>query len=105
MPNWLVSIALLLLAIWRINGELKYRDQKLFLAEVGGHWIDKTKLSKAIRSYLYVQLAFFVFLPIFPVLTYIKILHPYLWHIAIGFLCLWFSAVIYWFKVYSAKRS
>lgn len=104
MPNWLISIVLLVLAIWKIRGELKYRNQQLFLAEVGGDWIDKTKLPKAIRSYLYLQITFFVFLPIFAILTYVKTLHPYLWHIVLGFLGLWFGAVVCWFKYYFAKE-
>lgn len=88
IPNWLLVLVLMLLAVWKIKHVRRYRrHHNLFIREVAGDkWIDRNKLSDAIRYHIYLESYFFSSIPILGALSYIKPLVPYMWHILISFL-------------------
>ena len=103
MGNWLISLVLLVLATWKIDKILRYRNHDLFLKEVGGDWIDRSRLAEAVRAFLRIEILFFSLLPIFPVITYIEMLKPYLWHIFTVIFGPIFAAHLWWVFYYSSR--
>ena len=103
MPNWGVSLVLFILAAWKIPKSLRYRDHKFFLKEVGGEWLDKSRVDSAVKTYILLEVSMFLFLPIFTLTTYFQSLHPYLWHIALAFLGGWFCLAISWFVIFKDR--
>ncbi|MDT4288490.1 hypothetical protein RO575_02870 [Methylomonas sp. MO1] len=104
MPNWIISIIMLMLAIWKIDRLLRYRNHDLFLKEVGGDWLDRSRLAEAVRVFLRIEILFFSSLPIIPAVTYIEFLKPYLWYVFAVIFGPIFVAHLWWLFYYSARR-
>ena len=105
-PNWLIALVLTLIATWKIKRVLRYRDNdNLFIKEITSNdWIDKSKLKDAIRYYIYREALFYIALPIFAVISYVRPLAPYLWPIAISILVSYSLGFIWWDRKFSAKK-
>ena len=105
-PNWLIALALTLIATWRIKRVLRYRyDSDLFVKEIAGNnWIDKSRLEVAIRYYIYMEAFFFISLPIFVVISYVELFREYLWHIAIFILLSHGMGLFWWDRKFSVRK-
>ena len=104
MPLWSVQIILLAIAIWKIKKVLRYRHSTtLFINEVGGDWIDRTNLSKAIKLYIAHEASFFVFILAVTGLLYLESFKPFAWHVVITFFVVWFCAYLWWSSHFTAK--
>jgi hypothetical protein len=105
MPLWSVQIILLVIAIWKIKNVLRYRNSTtLFINEVGGDWIDKTKLEKAKKLFIAHEATLFIFILPFSWLLYLESFKPIAWHVLITFLIVWFCAYLWWTFHFTAKN-
>jgi hypothetical protein len=106
LPTWLIHIVVLGVSYFRIKELLKYRrDTRLFTKEFAFDWIDPNQRKAAIRSYVRIEVAFFVFLSTFPFLTYFDFFRPsFLRTIAFTVCAFWVAASVWWFKRYSTKN-
>ena len=104
MQLLLIQTILLVIAIWKIKAVLKYRkSSQLFLSEIGGNWIDKTRVKTAIQFYIPLEISFFVMAAVLPVL-FLTARRPFFWPIVITFLIVWFSCFFWWLVQFNARK-
>ena len=104
MPIWSVQIILLAIAVWKIRKVLRYQNSTtLFINEVGGNWIDRRNLDKAIKLYIAHEASFFVFILAVTGLLYLESFRPIAWHVIIAFFTVWFCAYLWWVAHFTAK--
>ena len=104
-PVWLVAVFLFAAAVWKIKRVLRYRKHSLFIREVAGdEWIDKSKLDVAIKYYIYIESWFFISIPLFLTISYVKPIVPYLWHLGISIVISHVFLFFWWDRKFSAKK-
>lgn len=105
-PRLLVAFLVALISAWKVKKALRYRkDNDLFIKEVAStKWIDKHKLKDAISYYIYLESSFYISLPCLIALSFVEILVPYLWHVAILFLVSHAIAYVWWLQSFSIKK-
>jgi hypothetical protein len=102
-PNWLIAAILALFGAWRIKRSLRYRKSpSLFVSDtLEGRRVDRKKLTRAIRAYVYKESFLFFSLSSFAVVTYVQPLGPYLWPIGISILCIYVVLDFWWYREFS----
>jgi len=106
MQLLLSQIILLAIAIWKIRKVLKYKkSSQLFLIEIGGNWIDKTRTKTAIKFYIPLEISFFVMVAATPALFYLSAIRPFFWPLIITFLIVWFSCFFWWLAQFNVKKN
>lgn len=105
-PRLIVFLLVVLISVWKVRSALRYRKHNdLFIKEVAStKWIDKHKLNDAIRYFIYLELSFYISLPCLIALSFVEILVPYLWHVAILFLVSHAIAFVWWLHSFSIKK-
>lgn len=102
----LSQIVLLVIAIWKIRWVLKYKkSSQLFLNEIGGNWIDKTKTKTAIKFYVPLEISFFVMVAATPALFYFTATRPFFWPTIITLLIVWFTCCFWWLAQFKVKKN
>jgi|GEM_PF-6331635 len=104
-PVWLVAILFFAIAVWKIKRVLRYRKRSLFIREVvGDEWIDMSKLDVAIKYYIYIESWFFISIPLFLAIYYVKPIVPYLSPLGISLIIFNVFLFFLWDKKFSAKK-
>lgn len=105
MPIWSLQIVLLAIAVWKIKKIWRYRNSTaLFITEVGGNWIDRTNLDKAIKLYIAHEASFFIFISAAAGLLCLESFRLVAWHVIVAFFVVWFGAYLWWVAHFTAKE-
>ena len=106
MPLWLIQIIVIAIAIYRFKNALKYmRSKSLFLKEVRAPWIDESRIESARKLHFAHEMLFLIFLVIFPTVSTIALIKPFLIHIFVSFLVIWFGLLLWWVYYFSERKS
>ena len=106
MPLWIIQVAVIAVAIYRFKNALKYmRSKSIFLKEIRAPWIDESRIDLARKLHFAHEISFLVFLVTFPILSTIPFIKPFLIHILMSFLIIWFCLHLWWVYYFSERKN